>query len=213
MNKDLLDKIKSISGGEYNKFRLIIFLGTIDAILASIGLSLLIPIIQGLQSDGQYQNFVVNYLYDNNIIEPDGNPLYVVLCGAIAFFTFKFLYSTFLTVYTARFCQSVRENCVNKIGGVYLKTETLDFFRKANGTLINDWNQETLVISRFLRNSIKYITSAIIIFSLVILGLFINTSLMLMVISVGTIFYYLLSKLLYKNPTNCQLQKLNLIKI
>jgi ABC-type multidrug transport system fused ATPase/permease subunit len=149
----------------------------VDALSNILNLSLMYPIVSSFNS-----NFSSNYLFKIlNVTDNDSLLKYTIL--VLLFSSALKLFLNTKTLYSInKYIENIRVNFTNKIATIYISKKYSDIAFLNKGTLINNWFNEVVAGTRFIRSVINSYSSLLQCIALIILGFIIDKKSMIIVI-------------------------------
>ena len=175
---------------EKKKFKLLVFFVTIGAIFEIISLGAIIPVLYSITND---DNNWFNFLIPKFIKTQQGTQTFLIACLILIYFL-KTLYMTFLIWYQNKFSFGLMIKISNRLFKNYL-TFDYEFIRKRKTSdLIRNITSEVSIFSSVIMGIITILSEGMLIFSVLIILLYMNPigSLASIFILVSTGYYFTL---------------------
>lgn len=156
----------------------------LDTVFASLGVGMVFPVFQALLAPSHNSPLLNQIMPALEGMGPDSRLVFVAVF-TVAIFGFKAGVTMLTTVSSNAFLQELRFYWVGRIGEYYLLGSHRRVSGKKPGELLNDWFNETLAATRFFQSSIAFLSSALLVIALVLIGTLVDWRVMLGMVVVG----------------------------
>ncbi len=150
----------------------------VDTALASLGITMVLPLLQSFLAPEQDLRVVDRLLPGLATLRPESRMLWIS-AATIGIFLIKGAVSVWSVVVSRRFTEHLRHEWLSRIGQGYLLGRFAALQTQKQGVLLNNWFNETSVAARFFVAYLQYVSSILLVATLVVLGVFVNWRLML----------------------------------
>lgn len=192
-----------------SKFVFVLVLLTLDAALNSLGIGMILPVMQALTSDEQLNTYAGKIM--PSLLDMSQNERITVLAGAtIALFALRAGVNYAFSYYKRSFCETMRMDWIAGIGRNYLAGPYSRLLEKKQGELLNNWQNETASGVRFFIAYFGYLSALLQTLALIILSLVVDWQITLVLLLSGILVMLILRKTAFASSTNLGAHKLAL---
>lgn len=148
-----------------------------DTALTSTGIGMILPLFQTMLSPEGQSGWLIQFIPGVASLTPEKRTLAVAVI-TVAVFTAKFIMGLCHAGFSRDFAERMRTYWSTRIGWHNLYGPYSDIVRQKQGILLNNWLNEPTYASKFLLTYMQYLSSLVLTFALIILGLTIHWKIM-----------------------------------
>lgn len=152
---------------------LVLALMLIDSALASIGIGMILPVLQTVLTPASKHIWLMQMIPGLAALSPN-NRILVVAGTTLIIFTVKFIIGLLYVRLTRDFAERMRTYWCDRIGQHNLYGPYANIVRQKQGVLLNNWLQEPLSANKFFITYMKYLSALVLTLALFTLGLAVN---------------------------------------
>ncbi|WP_119166690.1 ABC transporter ATP-binding protein [Algihabitans albus] len=198
-----------LAKGRRRRFALVLGLMVADAALNSIGIGMVLPVLQAVLQEDQLPAFLV--VYAPFLSEFSYNERILALAAAtLALFAIRAGTHYAYLRCNRDFAEAMRVFWIGGIGRNYLLGRYRNLLQRKQGELLNNWQMETASAARFLMSYLGFLSAALQVTALLILGLMVDWQVMLGTLAVGGLLLFCVRRFAFGTAASLGKEKLSL---
>lgn len=199
--KDALGKLSFILNSEQKKYCALIFvMSLIAALFETVGVSVIIPVIQVVISANELmkQSYMAPFISLFEIKTKEEAIAFVCICvGAV--YVIKNAYSVFYTWASAKFSNKIRRELAVSVLRTYMQQGYIFFVNNNSSRLIRGISSDIISVQNVISNFFSFICKVLVIACMTIF-IIVQTPIIALWILFLVIFCFAISQLIFRNP-------------
>ena len=191
------------------RFFLLVALMIADGALNSIGIGMVLPVLQAVLQDGQI-NPVLSALFPVLLEMSQEHRVVALAVGTIIVFAIRAATAYANAVASRAFAERLRVEWVDGVGRNYLLGRYRRLLDRKQGELLNNWQTETASASRYFLVYLNYMAATLQVVALLIMGLIVDWRILVVTVSIGAVMLFLSRRLIYGTAADLGRRKLEL---